>query len=89
MQRNQSIKGGIRRGARCLAYPTALLLAVTPHKSPCRLPSYTERLPAGSIDLPQPRVLWASRRPPPSRVAPYVNNPTSRVGFRVLRHMPI
>ena len=39
---NQSIMGGIRQGARCLAYPTAPLLAATPRESPCRLPSYTE-----------------------------------------------
>ena len=39
---NQLIMGGIRRGARCLAYPTAPLLAVTPRESPCRFPSYTE-----------------------------------------------
>ena len=38
----QSIMGGIRQGARCLAYTTAPLLAVTPRESPCRLPSYTE-----------------------------------------------
>ena len=38
---NQSIMGGIRRGARCLAYPTASLLAVTACESPCRLPSYS------------------------------------------------
>ena len=36
-----SIMGGIRRGARCLAYPTAPLL-VTARESPCRLPSHTE-----------------------------------------------
>ena len=35
---NQSIMGGIRRGARCLAYSMAPLLAVTPRESPCRLP---------------------------------------------------
>ena len=39
---NQSIMGGILQGARCLAYPTAPLLAATPRESPCRLPSYTE-----------------------------------------------
>ena len=39
---NQSIMGGISRRARCLAYPTAPLLPVTPRESPCRLPSYTE-----------------------------------------------
>ena len=39
---NQSIMGGICRGARCLTYPAAPLLAVTPRESPCRVPAYTE-----------------------------------------------
>ena len=38
-EENQSIMGGIRQGARCLAYPTA---PHPPHESPCRFPSYTE-----------------------------------------------
>ena len=37
-----TIGGGILRGARCLIYPTAPPLAVTPPESPCRLPSHTE-----------------------------------------------
>ena len=65
---NQSIMGGIRRGARCLAYPTTPSLSVMLSESPCRLPSHTEWLQTGGIDLPQPRVLWESPWPPPSWV---------------------
>ena len=40
--RNQSIMGGIRRGASYLSYPTAPPLAVPLRESPCRLPSHIE-----------------------------------------------
>ncbi len=37
---NQSIKGSIRRGARCIAYPMTPNLRVPPGKPPCRPPSH-------------------------------------------------
>ena len=74
---NQLIMGGIHWGARCLTYPMMPPLVVTPRESSCRLRSHTKRLPAGGIDLPQPRDLWASPWPSPSWVIPFGNNPIS------------
>ncbi|KAG0717552.1 hypothetical protein GWK47_054216 [Chionoecetes opilio] len=48
---NQSIIGGIRRGARRLAHPTTPLPGVTTREFPCRLLSHTKQLSTKNIKI--------------------------------------
>ncbi|KAG0724834.1 Retrovirus-related Pol polyprotein from transposon RE1 [Chionoecetes opilio] len=52
--KDQSIIGGIRRGARRLTNPMTPLPGVTTCESPCRLLSHTKQLSTRNINLPQP-----------------------------------